>query len=65
MEEIRVKRQYIVNESGEKTFVVLSVEDYKRLLEDIKDLATIAECRNEPRISLAELEKSLKADGLL
>ncbi len=65
MEETRVKRQYIVNESGKKTFVVLSVKDYKQLLEDIKDLAAIAECRNEPRISLEVLERSLKADGLL
>jgi PHD/YefM family antitoxin component YafN of YafNO toxin-antitoxin module len=65
MDEIRVKRQYIVNESGKKTFVVLSVKDYNRLLEDIKDLAAIAERRNEPLISLEELEKDLKADGLL
>ncbi len=65
MEETRVKRQYIVNESGKKTFVVLSVEDYRRLMDDIKDLAAIAECRDEPRISLEELERNLKADGLL
>ncbi|MCH7529328.1 MAG: type II toxin-antitoxin system prevent-host-death family antitoxin [Candidatus Marinimicrobia bacterium] len=65
MEETRIKRQYIVNESGEKTFVVLSVEDYKRLMEDIQDLAAIAERTNEPRISLEELERNLKADGLL
>lgn len=65
MDENRVKRQYIVNESGEKTFVVLSVEDYKRLMEDIQDLAAIAERTNEPRISLEELQRNLKADGLL
>ena len=65
MEETRIKRQYIVNESGKKTFVVLSVEDYKQLMDDIQDLAAIAERTNEPRISLEELERNLKADGLL
>ncbi|MCH8836657.1 MAG: type II toxin-antitoxin system prevent-host-death family antitoxin [Candidatus Marinimicrobia bacterium] len=65
MDENRVKRQYIVSKSGEKTFVVLSVEDSKRLMEDIQDLAAIAERTNEPRISLEELERNLKADGLL
>lgn len=65
MEETRVKRQYIVDEYGKKTFVVLPIEEYERLLEDVKDLAAIAERRNEPRISLEELERGLKADGLL
>jgi len=42
MEETRVKRQYIVDESGEKTFVVLPIEEYERLLEDVKNLAATA-----------------------
>lgn len=65
MEETRVKRQYIVDESGKKTFVVLPIEEYERLLEDVKDLAAIAERRNEPRIIREELERGLKAGGLL
>ncbi len=65
MEETNSKRQYIINESGEKKFVVLPIDDYERLLEDVRDLAAIVERRDEPKISLEELENGLKADDLL
>ena len=57
--------QFIVDESGKKTSVILSLEDYEELLEDIHDLTVIAERKDEPTISLEELKKRLKADGLL
>lgn len=57
--------QFIVDESGNKTAVILPLEDYEELLEDIHDLTVIAERKNEPTISLEELKKRLKADGLL
>ena len=43
--------QYITNQTGEKTAVVLSMEDFQELLEDIEDLATVAERRDEPTVS--------------
>ena len=57
--------QFIVDESGKKTSVILSLEDYEELLEDIHDLTVIAERKSEPSINLEELKKRLKADGLL
>ena len=42
------RRRFIVNERGEKTAVVLPIAEYESLLEDIDDLATIAERREEP-----------------
>ena len=39
--------QYITNEKGEKMSVILSLSDYEELLEDLEDLAAIAERRNE------------------
>ena len=57
--------RFIVDESGNKTAVILPLEDYKELLEDIHDLTVIAERKDEPTISLEELKKRLKADGLL
>ena len=57
--------QYITDETGEKRSVVLPVEDYEELLEDIQDLVTIAERKNEKSLSLDEVLKNLKADGLL
>ena len=63
MKELHEK--YIVNEKGEKTDVVLPVEEFAELLEDIHDLAIIAERRDEPSIPFEELKRKLKEDGLL
>jgi len=39
----------------------LPVLEYEELLEDLKDLATIAELKNEPTVSLDSVLKKLKA----
>ena len=57
--------RYIVDESGNKTAVVIPVEEYEDLLEDVHDLAIIAQRKNESTISFDELKKRLKVDGLL
>jgi PHD/YefM family antitoxin component YafN of YafNO toxin-antitoxin module len=57
--------KFIVDESGVKKAVILPVEDYEELLEDIHDLAIIAERKDEPTISFEELKKRLKADGFI
>ncbi|MDD5434083.1 MAG: hypothetical protein PH343_01510 [Nitrospira sp.] len=57
--------QFIIDESGRKTAVILPVEEYEDLLEDIHDLAVIAERKDEPAISFDELKKRLKSDGLI
>ncbi|MBL7129715.1 MAG: hypothetical protein ISS16_12130 [Ignavibacteria bacterium] len=48
--------------TGNKSFVILSFEEYKGLLEDIHDLGIMAERRDEPKISFKEFEKGLNAD---
>jgi len=62
---VKNQTQYIVDENGRKTAVVIPMDEYEELLEDIHDLAVIAERIDEPTISLNELKKRLKADGLL
>jgi hypothetical protein len=57
--------QYITDEKGHKTAIILPMETYRELLEDLSDLATVAERRNEVTISLDDMIGSLKADGLL
>ena len=57
--------QFIIDESGMKTAVILPVEQYEDLLEDIHDLAVIAERKDEPSINYDDLMKRLKADGLI
>ena len=57
--------QFLTDEAGRRTAVLLPIKDYERLLEDIEDLAAIAERRDEPVISHEELISELKRDGLL
>jgi len=57
--------QYIVNEDGRKTLVVLPVGEFEGLIEDIEDLAAVAERREEASISHEDLVKELKRDGLV
>ena len=56
---------YITDETGKKLSVVLSIDEYETLIEDIADLALVAERRDEPTIRHEDLEARLKADGLL
>ena len=57
--------QYITNDSGEKISVILPISEFQELLEDIEDLATVAERRDEPTISHEQLIKELERDGLI
>jgi len=57
--------QYITDASGERSGVILTLDQFAALLEDLDDLAVIAERRDEPALSHEELLAELKADGLL
>jgi len=59
------KKQFIVDEGGKTTVVVLPMTKYRKLLEDSHDLAVVAERREEESISLDEMKRRLKADGIL
>jgi hypothetical protein len=56
--------QYLVNQKGQKEFVVLTVHQYDELIEDLFDLALMAGRKNESRISYDAFVKGLKKDGL-
>ena len=55
----KMQTQYLIDENGQKTAVVLPIGEYEELLEDIHDLAVIAERRDEQTISFDELKKYL------
>jgi hypothetical protein len=57
--------QYVTNEEGQRTSVILPIRKFEKLLEDIEDLASVAERRDEPTISHEDLIAELKKDGLL
>jgi hypothetical protein len=61
----QLKLQYITNKSGKKTAVILPIEAFQERLEDLADLAAVAERREEPTISHRELVAELERDGLL
>ena len=57
--------QYLIDQRGERTAVVLPISDYEKLMEDLEDLAAVAERREEPTVPHAEIIEELKRDGLL
>ncbi len=57
--------QYVIDEKGKKTGVLLSLKQYEKLMEDLHDLAIVAERKNEKSITLEELKRRLKKDGLI
>jgi PHD/YefM family antitoxin component YafN of YafNO toxin-antitoxin module len=57
--------QYLVDSKGRKTSVLLSLEQYEKLMEDLHDLAIVAERRKEKPIDIEELKRRLKKDGLI
>lgn len=66
MIELRdLQAKYITDENGEKTAVVLPIKEFENLLEDLNDLAVLAERREEPTISFDEVMERLKRDGFL
>lgn len=56
---------FITDVLGKRVSVVIPMEEYEELLEDIADLATIAERRDEPTVTHEDLLASLKQDGIL
>jgi hypothetical protein len=61
----QLKPQYVTNEAGERTAIILPIEEFQELLEDVENLAVLAERRDEPTVSHEQLVAKLRCDGLL
>ena len=48
--------QFITDEDGQRVSVVLPVAEYEDLLQDVSDLAAVAERRVEKRVSRADVK---------
>ncbi|HAK94382.1 MAG TPA: hypothetical protein DCM87_05125 [Planctomycetes bacterium] len=57
--------EYITDAEGRRKAVVLPVEEFEQLLEDLEDLAVAAERRDETCIPHSAVKAELKRDGLL
>ncbi len=64
MKPLNPKAEYIVK-NGKPTAVILPIEEYEEMLEDLRDLAVVARRKNEPLIPLAEVKRGLKKNAAL
>ena len=60
-----LQAQFITDQKGRKTAVIIPVEKFEGLLEDLIDLASIVERREEATISFEDVIERLKRDGFL
>jgi PHD/YefM family antitoxin component YafN of YafNO toxin-antitoxin module len=51
--------QYVIDTKGKKTAVLLPIATYEQLLEDLHDLAMVAQRREEKPINLEEMLQRL------
>ena len=56
--------QYLTDDRGERTAVLMPIAAYEKLLEDLDDLAVIAERREEPTIPHDQFVAELR-DGVV
>ena len=60
-----IRGRYVTNRTGKRTGVVLSLKRYSRLMEDLHDLAVVAERRTERPVRADEMRKRLHKRGLV
>jgi PHD/YefM family antitoxin component YafN of YafNO toxin-antitoxin module len=60
-----LKGRYVTDRQGKRTGVVLSLKRYSRLMEDLHDLAVVAERRKEKLLSADDMKNRLRKRGLL
>ena len=62
---IELHPEFVTNATGQQTAVILPIAEYHGLLEDLADLAAVAERVAEPTIPHALVVKELTDDGYL
>ncbi len=60
-----VPAQFVVDAKGRKRGVLLPFKQYEKLLEDLHDLAIVAERRDQKPVALDEMKRRLRKNGLL
>lgn len=57
--------EYITDAKGRRKSVILSIHEFEELMEDLHDLAVLAERKEEPTASHTEIVEDLKRNGYL
>ena len=58
----KLNPQYLTDKAGRRTAVLLPIDEYTGLLEDLDDLAMVAERVNEPTVPHAKVVAELRDD---
>ena len=58
--QAQLQEQYVVDPKGHKTAVIFSLKRYEQVMEDLHDLAVVAERREEKPISLDAMKQRLR-----
>ena len=56
--------QYIVDNKGKKSAVILPIDEYHNLLEDLHDLAVVAKRKDQGTINLNEIKHRMKKNNV-
>ncbi len=59
---MKTEPQFITNTDGKKVSIILPIEEYHELMEDLEDLATIAERKDEATIPFEVAMKEMGYD---
>jgi hypothetical protein len=57
--------QYVTDANGERTAVILPLEEYEELLEDLHVIRVAEETKDEPRIPWEQVKAELVSEGKL
>jgi hypothetical protein len=57
--------RYVTDEKGRRVAVQIDLETHAELWEDIQDVLVAESRKNEPRVSLEEMEEELRRAGKL
>ena len=59
------RAQFVIDAQGKQKGALLSIKQYQKLMEDLHDLALVADRRREKSVPLEDVKRRLKRDGLL
>jgi len=57
--------QFLTDDNGNRTSVLVPIKEFEEIIEDIEDLAILAERREEPTLTHQQVLNQLENDGLL
>jgi len=55
--------QFVTNQTGERTAVILPIDEYEELLEDLQLIRVAYESKDEPRRAFNEVVEEMQAAG--